>query len=398
MLNNHQQWIASLYFFQAIPYFFITIVVSLMYQSYGFENGTTVFWVSLLSLPWAIKPLFSPLLEKYQDKKKLIILMQLGFAVSYFILFSTSNTPLFISLSFLCFFIITLFSSLNDTLCDGVYLQVLDAQQQQSYVGIRTICYQLGLLFIKGFMLMLIGKLSLRLGVNHWQLMFFMLGLTCVGFAVFHQSKLPNPTIPPMDITPSSMLVFKKVITASMIPALVLSFFFNMPDAQLQKIVPLFLGDSNTMHLSLSQIGKIYGLFGGTAFIAGVALSSQLLKRFELNKYLIAMLCLLLLRPLLLGLLSNDYIALVYIIIPITQGITGMANGAYMGFLMHIASKSPYPMSAYTICTSIMALSYIFFGAVGGYIQQCLGYGYFFIYLFVSNLFVLFLSLRLYNE
>lgn len=70
------QWIASLYFFQSMPYVVVTLIATLMYQQYGMSNTTTALLTSLFMIPWTIKPIFAPFLEHLATKSKLTLLAQ----------------------------------------------------------------------------------------------------------------------------------------------------------------------------------------------------------------------------------------------------------------------------------------------------------------------------------
>jgi len=89
---------------------------------------------------------------------------------------------------------------------------------------------------------------------------------------------------------------------------------------------------------------------------------------------------------------------LLYLVILLNQFTVGLANGTYMGYLLGVANKSDYPMSMYTVCTSIMALSYVFFGAFSGWIEQQLGYSVFFLYIFAANIMLVMITFRVMNQ
>lgn len=76
----------------------------------------------------------------------------------------------------------------------------------------------------------------------------------------------------------------------------------------------------------------------------------------------------------------------------------GLANGTYMGYLLKVANESDYPMSMYTVCTSIMALSYVLFGGLSGWIEQLLGYSGFFLYIFAANTALVIITCRVMNK
>lgn len=66
---KNYQWIASLYFFQSIPYVVVTLIATIMFQQYGMTNTQAAFLTSLFMIPWTIKPLFTPFLEDRATKK-----------------------------------------------------------------------------------------------------------------------------------------------------------------------------------------------------------------------------------------------------------------------------------------------------------------------------------------
>ena len=58
--KNPWSWIPSLYFFQGVPYSIVMITSGLIYKTMGISVASFAFWTSILYLPWAIKPLWSP--------------------------------------------------------------------------------------------------------------------------------------------------------------------------------------------------------------------------------------------------------------------------------------------------------------------------------------------------
>ncbi|MCL9683644.1 MFS transporter [Legionella maioricensis] len=389
------QWVASLYFFQSMPFAVVTLIGTLMYQQYGLKNAQSIFLTSLLTLPWAIKPVFAPLLESWSTKKRLTVLTQLLVSILFLLLAISVNHHYFLMISILGFAGLALISSLHDIVSDGVYLLNLDSQSQKRYVGLRTVFYQLGRLVIKGGLLALMAQLAIYYEINVWQAFFLSLFLMGSLLTLYHFIKLPEIEKKAVSVKENYFLIFKKLLgNHSIYPALIFIFLYNFSEAQMQKIIPVFLLDETGVGLPLSKVGEIYGIAGSLSMMFGVSISAYLLTHFSIEgciKKLTLLGCLgHLFYLMLLGYENKAY--LLYATIIFSQFVAGLVNGAYMSYLLSIANKSDYPMSMYTICTAIMALSYVFFGALSGLVEQYTGYTVFFAYIFIANLLLIVLT------
>ena len=82
--QKNYQWIASIYFFQSIPFVVVNVIATIMYQQKGIDNAQAALITSLLALPWAIKPLYSPFLENAATKKWITVFSQLFLSILFF--------------------------------------------------------------------------------------------------------------------------------------------------------------------------------------------------------------------------------------------------------------------------------------------------------------------------
>lgn len=392
------QWVASLYFFQSMPFVVVTLIGTLMYQQYGLKNAQSIFLTSLLMLPWAIKPVFAPLLEHWSTKKKLTVWAQLFVSILFLLLAISVNQQYFLNISIMGFAGLALISSLHDIVSDGIYLLNLDSEGQKRYVGVRTVFYQLGRLVIKGGMLALMAQLAVYYKINVWRA--FFLSLFMIGFllTLYHLIKLPEIETKTGCIKENYFLIFKRLLgNYSVYPVLIFIFLYNFSEAQMQKIIPVFLLDETGVGLALSKVGELYGVVGSLSMMFGVFVSTYMLTHFSIEdciKKLTLLGCLGHLFYLVL-VVYGDNAYLLYATIILSQFVVGMVNGAYMSYLLSTANKSDYPMSMYTICTAIMALSYVFFGALSGWVEQYIGYFGFFVYIFFANMMLIILTYRM---
>ncbi|CDZ76550.1 muropeptide transporter [Legionella massiliensis] len=382
------QWIASLYFFQSIPFVVVSLIATMMYQQQGMDNSQSALLTSLLVIPWAIKPLFAPSLEKFSTKKRLTVLTEGLIAALFLLLALSADNSYFISISTCGFLCLALSSSIHDIVSDGVYLLNLDEENQKRYVALRSFFYQLGRLVIKGGLLAVVGQLAIHYKVNAWQVFFAVVFAITFLLMLYHSLKIPEVETRSTRFNREYFSIFKTLMTSRQVYLpLIFIFLYNFTDAQMQKVVPLFLLDKLGLDLSLARVGEIYGISGSLALMLGIFISGFLLSRFSLAACLKRFTILLLSGHFFFFLLALHRPSLyaIYVTILFSQFAFGLANGAYMGYLLSVANKSAYPMSMYTVCTATMALSYVFFGAFSGWIEQVLGYSYFFFYIFLAN-------------
>ncbi|HHF7367463.1 TPA: MFS transporter [Legionella bozemanae] len=398
--KNHQ-WIASLYFFQSIPYVVVTLIATIMYQQYGMTNTQAAFLTSLFMLPWTIKPLFAPFLENLATKKKLTLYAQATVTLLFIILAFCVENPNFLMISSLSFAALAFVSSLHDIVSDGIYLINLNSEEQKKYVAFRSFFYQMGRLVIKGGLLAFIGSLALHYQLKVWQI--FFLSLFVIGFllTLYHKTGIPEKQTKQELINLNYRQIFKTLLfNTSIYPILFFIFLYNFSEAQMQKIIPLFLLDKEGLGLNLYQVGQLYGISGSIFLMLGIFVSGWLITHFLLEKCLKNMTFFLLLGHLLYLLFPFFHTnhPLLYLVVLLNQFSVGLANGTYMGYLLKVANKSGYPMSMYTVCTSIMALSYVLFGALSGWLEQQLGYSGFFLYISAANTALVIITCRVMNK
>lgn len=121
-----------------MPFVVVSLIATIMYQQYGMTNTRAVLLTSILTLPWAIKPVFSPLLERFASKKRLMVYAQTALSLIFIMLAVCVDSPYFLLISFLGFASLAVIASLHDIVSDGVYLLNLDSNEQKRYVAWRS--------------------------------------------------------------------------------------------------------------------------------------------------------------------------------------------------------------------------------------------------------------------
>lgn len=396
------KWIPSLYIMQGLPFAFVCVIAPIFYKSFNVNNAHIALYTSLFATPWFLKPILSPLLETLASRHTLILSMQFLIAGFILLLACTLNLTHVFLMSGILFFCIGLLASIHDINSDGLYLLNLNTQQQTNFIGIRTLFYQTGKLLCQAGLLFIVGLLLLHFDtIKTWEIGFILCSATIFIIAIYHKNQLPKDAVEnPVgsSVFHSFRIVMNDLIRLpNLYPVILFTLFFNLAEAQLMKIVPLFLLDKithNNLSMSIKDVGIIYGGVGSTALICGILCGSFLLTRFSLKKVLLtttALACLVNCAYLLFSL----SISLIWVtsIITVTEFFYGLSNAAFMMFLLNVFSKGYYPMSLYAIGTSIMGLGVLLSSAISGYLQNWLGYQGFFIWIVGAGVIIILITL-----
>src|SRR5678816_4211393 len=69
-------FVPILYFLQGVPVILITYTLPVMYKKLGVGNAELALWTSVITLPWAIKLFWAPLVDLHGTKRRWFQIMQ----------------------------------------------------------------------------------------------------------------------------------------------------------------------------------------------------------------------------------------------------------------------------------------------------------------------------------
>lgn len=393
--NMPWAWVPSLYFAEGIPYIVVMAVSLVFYKQMGLTNAEITFYTSWLYLPWVIKPLWSPLVDTVGQKRQWIIAMQWILAAAYASIAFTLPGAYWFQLS-IAFFWLTAFSSAtHDIAADGFYMIGLSAHDQATFVGIRSLFYRLATIFGQGLLVMLAGNLQVLFRGNirfSWQIVFYLMAAVMAVMALWHLFVLPRPaedTVRKTTNMGEMTLGFGRVVTTffskpNVWAALLFMLCYRMPEGLLSKISALFLIDAvhnGGMGLSPQEYGFVQGTVGVVGLSLGGILGGILAGRDGLKRWLWPMVWAISLPDLVYVYLSYNTsvsLAIVNACVFVEQFGYGFGFTAYMLYLIYY-SRGEYKTSHYALCTAFMAMSMMLPGLVAGWLQQQVGYQWFFI-------------------
>jgi len=387
-------WIPTLYLVEGIPYFLVNTIALIMFKDMGMDNGRLALLTSLLSLPWMLKPFWSPFVDIIRSKRWWILSMQLLMALTVaLIAFSVKLPTLTVTLSL--FVIVAFASATHDIAADGFYMLALDAHQQSAFVGIRNTFYRIAMVFGQGVLVVLAGVLEKRTGdiPLAWTVTLLASAVLLAIIALCHLRTLPFPSEDAARDNRGAADIFKGFAESfatfftkgNAWIAILFMLLYRLPEAFSVKMLYPFFKDApeaGGLGLGASEFGLVYGTFGVIALLAGGIIGGVISSRKGLRATMWAM-ALSLALPccvyLLMAIFKPSSLWLIGSLICLDQFGYGFGFTAYTLYMIYF-SRGQFKTSHYAICTAFMALSMTLPGLVAGYIQQAAGYvGFFWI-------------------
>lgn len=401
-------WVPTLYFAEGIPYFLVNNISVMMFTRMGVPNGQMALFTSLLYLPWAIKPLWSPFVDILKTKRWWIITMQILMTAAFILLTLTiphpdaatiaaGETSISLFTVMLVLFFITAFASAtHDIAADGFYMLALTQHLQAAFVGARSVFYRLSSIFGQGVLLVIAGLLETRTGniPLAWQLTLLITSILFALLSLWHTFFLPKPQTDKSSLEgkqQSAVAILREFgrtfVTYFRKPGIWLAMIFmlvyRLPEAFLIKMINPFLVadmEKGGLGLATETVGIVYGTIGVAFLMLGGILGGIYASRVGLRKslwWMAACMTLPCLSFVYLSMCQPVNLVWISIAIAIEQFGYGFGFTAYMLYMMYF-SEGEFKTAHYAICTAFMALSMMIPGAVAGYIQEAIGYQNFF--------------------
>jgi PAT family beta-lactamase induction signal transducer AmpG len=158
-------WVPSLNFAAGVPYVMVMTVAVIMLKRLGVGNAQIALYTSWLYLPYAIKPLWSPLVQRIGTRRSWIVVMEILVAAGLVCTAAAIPLDSFLRWSLVALASVAICSATHDVAADGFYLLALTSHQQAWYVGIRSTAYRMAMIAGTGLLVMLAGVLESSTGL-----------------------------------------------------------------------------------------------------------------------------------------------------------------------------------------------------------------------------------------
>lgn len=368
-------WVAVLYFAQGFP---AGIINKLLPNAYA-EAGVSLEQIGLMSLvglPWVLKFLWAPLVDRFGTRKRWMICCLVLLAVSMVVLSCTDHSgisaavwALLIGMAF--------FSATQDISIDAYSIQLLEKHEMGPANGIRQAAYRVALIIAGG---LLVG-LSADMGWGNVEIVaaasFFVLAVavfflpaTATTGASSDSDVMKNPW------HPVKLLCSKSGAMAVIFFILI----FKLGDATMD---PMKIPFMVKMGLSPQERGLLVGTVCLIAAIAGALVGGVLTKRWGIFHALW-----------ILGLFqafSNLGYSLaarveskevIWAAAIFEEFSGGLGSAAFLTFLMSICDKQ-FAATQYALLSAMYLLGKQGAGAISGYVTKLMGFEFYFAFTFL---------------
>lgn len=397
--RNPWAWIPTLYFAQGLPYVAVMTLSVIMYKRLGISNTDIALYTGWLYLPWVIKPVWSPFIDIISTKRRWTLMMQWTLAASLAGIAFTIPTEMFFPLTLAVFWIVGFTSATHDIAADGFYMLALTGHQQSFYVGIRSTFYRIATVAGQGALVILAGSIETCTGdiPFAWSVAFGVLSVFFLMVSLYHGWALPRPVADSArDSSRSAHDVFREFVDTfrsffrkkQIWAAVAFMLLYRLPEAQLVKLINPFLLDpvsEGGLGLSTKVVGFVYGTIGIIGLTSGGIVGGIMAARGGLRRWLKPMawsMSLTCLTFVYLSYATEPSLLTINICVFVEQFGYGFGFTAYMLYLIYF-SEGRHRTAHYSICTGFMALGMMLPGMAAGWLQETIGYRYFFIWTIV---------------
>jgi len=389
-------WIPTLYFAQGLPYVAVMTLSVIMYKRLGVSNTDIALYTGWLYLPWVIKPFWSPFVDIISTKRRWTLAMQWIICVALAGVAFTIPGPAFFQLTLAVFWLVGFASATHDIAADGFYMLALTEHQQSLYVGIRSTFYRIATVAGQGLLVVIAGLIETSTGniPLAWSVVFGVMSVFFLVVALYHSRVMPRP-VSDGDRQPGSDAsavirdffdTFRSFFRKDgVVAAIIFMLLYRLPEAQLVKLIGPFLldpVDCGGLGLSTGEVGIVYGSVGIVGLTLGGIVGGIAAARGGLRRWMWPMawsMSLTCLTFVYLSYFPTSSFAVVNVCVFTEQFGYGFGFTAYMLYMIYFSSGS-HKTSHYALCTGFMALGMMLPGMAAGWLQETVGYRYFFIW------------------
>jgi MFS transporter, PAT family, beta-lactamase induction signal transducer AmpG len=373
-LKTRLAWIAALAFASGFPFGLVNETIPIYLRTHG-VGLVEIGQLNKLSLPWSLKWLWAPLVDRHGTRRQWIAGCLAGLAVLTLVL-STLQVGELGTVFWIVLVLIVLLSATQDVAIDAYTIQSTTTRELGVANSVRITLYRVAMLTAGGLLVWLAGRIG-------WS------GSFSIGAALLAALALAAFLLPAVDRTssraqslwePLRELLSRRGIAIVIVFALI----FKLDIAALEPMMRPFWVDRG---LSLESIGAVVASGRLIATIAGAAAGGLFTTRYGIFAGLWV-----------LGLIQA-FSALVYwataafttsnslvvLAAYFESFAAGLGTSAYLAFLMSICEKR-YAATQFAVLSALLAVTRWIAGEFSGGLAERLGYANYFLVTFFLGL------------
>ena len=387
-------WVPSTYYMEGFPGVMIMSVLGIMYKNFGISNTKITMYTGMLVLPWVIKPLWASLIDVFMTKRWWIYMMEIIVGCLFILMAFIVKTPNYFLLTIIVSWGIAFLSSSHDIATDGFYLMELEPSQQSFFVGMQSASYNIGKICAKGLIVMLCG--FIYNGTNNyftaWSFGLIVTGGICIAIGLYHKLILPKDEKKEHKNLKQAVHEFFDVYAdfiklKGLIMAFLFLFFYKLSESMITAILSLFLLDPVSKGgLGFTNVftGLANGAVAPLAIILGGFLGGYIIYRKGFRHCIWWMLIAVNSPNAVYIILAHYQIQNQFFVlscIAFEQFCFSFGYTAYLIFIYYMVKDSKFKTAHYAFFAGIMLLGIMIPQMISGWLQELIGYEYFFIFI-----------------
>lgn len=356
----------SLYLAQGLPFGFFSLALPVILRDAGLSLAA-IGALGLLTLPWAFKFLWAPLLDQRGTRRGWLVGLQAAAVGLALLLTLVDPAAGFVAL-FAAAFAFNLVAASQDVVTDGIAVRMLDARERGLGNGLQVGAYRLGMILGGGALLWLFARAG-------WAAAFLcMAGLLALSaLPALRLREPPRPAgLPRVTTRQLAAVLVSRALQPQMLAAVALVFAYRFGDQLVSSLFGPFLKDAG---LGLETIALMKGAVGSATSLAGAALGGVFV--FAVGRRL-ALLASGLAQAACFGLYiaaaaGLGGTALLWAATVVEGVVSTMATVALFTLMMDVADPE-HAGTDYTILASSVVLVGTLAGLAGGLVAEAAGY------------------------
>jgi len=345
----------------------------------------TIAWFSWIGLPYALKFIWSPLMDRYVPpllgrRRGWMFLTQVALALGIAAMAMSSPTDSLWMLGCAALWV-AFVSASQDVVIDAYRTDVLRSNERGMGAAVGVFGYRIAMLASGAMALMLVEEIG-------WRTTYFLMAaLMLVGMATAWLAPEPEaPAVPPRTLRDAVVQPLRDLFSRPGALALLgLVMLYKFGDALAGTLTTAFL--IRGVGFSPFDVGAVNKGLGLAALLFGAIAGGALLARMSLVRALLvfgALQAISNLSFVWLALAGKNYAVLVFTV-GFENLASGMGTAAFVAFAMALCNHS-YSATQYALLSALASLGRILFGPLAGNMVQGLGWEGFFLLTFIAAL------------
>jgi MFS transporter, PAT family, beta-lactamase induction signal transducer AmpG len=343
-------------------------------------NLTAIGFFSLVSLPYSLKFLWSPLIDRFGlpflgRRKGWLFVTQVALAATIAAMIFQRPSQV-LQLLAINAFLIAFLSATQDIVIDAYVTDISDASEVGAASGVKVLGYRIAMIATGGGALVIADFMS-------WQTVYFLMGVLMLILAAI-STRVREPVLrdrPPASIKEAVRMpladFFARSGTARGTWILAFILLYRLGDSMINNMTTPFLLQAG---FSQTDIGVIQGGVGLFATITGVLAGGLVIARIGINRSLWVFGILQAASNfayLVLAYVGREYAVMVAAIV-IENVCYGLATAALVGFIMSLCNPR-FSATQYALLSSLIAVGRDVIASPSGSIAEKLGWPAFFL-------------------